>query len=641
MKKIFVIFILSLIIFSLPSISVAAKKTSSTNIIAFPTDPASPDPATPDTSSPPVQTFGVTKTVSGSSPSVVYQSFDSNFATPVVNLPSSTCITLDSPSQSVLLGNNVQNSSGALWYAGTSPAGTCNSPCTSGVCNFGVGFRAYFKFKYLTPDNSTDSKAVGDGFTFTVINAQNNDKSKRGGIVMKDVSGVPTTVFSMGELLGYAGPGNTTSDSSAPRANHLDGLGLEPPKFAIEFDTYPNTGSINDHGCSGNRNDTPNNHIALLFWGSNPSYRDLCHHNSTGKNYPRASFDDNIHGTGSFFHFDNYFKYGGFFDFYGFYHPHNSACQGGGHRDGYGYGHGHGPGPGGYYERAKGTSDYNWMEDGQYHRVRIEVTRKPAHPNVYRLKAWVDCESCSGTTCSACPTDENIYYQDIYTPYNNDEYPPNIDRTFILDRNRSEMLDTILVGFTQGTGAVTQNIQINNFAIYFPTLSINPTSAFHQRQADTGSLTVTAFTGCPWTANSNNNWITITGGATGTGNGSEQKVYYSVTANDTGMGRTGTITVSGQKFTVKQAASCSQYKIYNRHHHRWHHFKIGSTCKKVYRHYAFPITLPPGGAISRCATHNNSCGTALGSRSFEDAYAADTNRDCTVHYNADDTFSDR
>ncbi|HEX9927729.1 MAG TPA: carboxypeptidase regulatory-like domain-containing protein [Pyrinomonadaceae bacterium] len=68
--------------------------------------------------------------------------------------------------------------------------------------------------------------------------------------------------------------------------------------------------------------------------------------------------------------------------------------------------------------------------------------------------------------------------------------------------------------------------------------------------ATTGSFTVTAPAGCPWTAVSNNDsWLSVTSASPGSGNGT---VNYSVAANSN-AGRVGTITVAGQTFTVTQA----------------------------------------------------------------------------------------
>ncbi len=68
------------------------------------------------------------------------------------------------------------------------------------------------------------------------------------------------------------------------------------PKWLIEFDTYPNTGTETNNGCSGGRNDSANNHMALMFWGLNLAGN--CAAGSTASGYPQASFDDNIHGAG-------------------------------------------------------------------------------------------------------------------------------------------------------------------------------------------------------------------------------------------------------------------------------------------------------------------------------------------------------
>jgi hypothetical protein len=62
---------------------------------------------------------------------------------------------------------------------------------------------------------------------------------------------------------------------------------------------------------------------------------------------------------------------------------------------------------------------------------------------------------------------------------------------------------------------------------------------------------VTAGAGCAWTAVSNAASITVTSGASGSGNGS---VVFAVLANNTTVARSGTLTVAGQTVTVNQAA---------------------------------------------------------------------------------------
>jgi len=78
--------------------------------------------------------------------------------------------------------------------------------------------------------------------------------------------------------------------------------------------------------------------------------------------------------------------------------------------------------------------------------------------------------------------------------------------------------------------------------------TISPTSRTHASASGSGSIGVTAGAGCAWSAVSNNAWITVTSGASGSGNGTTN---YSVAAN-TGAQRNGSITIAGQTFSVTQ-----------------------------------------------------------------------------------------
>jgi hypothetical protein len=102
----------------------------------------------------------------------------------------------------------------------------------------------------------------------------------------------------------------------------------------------------------------------------------------------------------------------------------------------------------------------------------------------------------------------------------------------------------------------------SNNGIYYWTLTVlppcpftlNTTTATFGTGGGSGSVSVTASNGCAWTATSNNGFITITSGDSGSGNGT---VDYSVAANTGTTGRAGTMTVAGQTFTVTQAAGGS------------------------------------------------------------------------------------
>ena len=82
--------------------------------------------------------------------------------------------------------------------------------------------------------------------------------------------------------------------------------------------------------------------------------------------------------------------------------------------------------------------------------------------------------------------------------------------------------------------------------------SINPTSSSQPAGGGSGSVSVTAGTGCAWSAVSNSGFITITSGSSGSGNGA---VNYSVAANTSSSSRSGTMTIAGLTFTVNQAGT--------------------------------------------------------------------------------------
>lgn len=86
--------------------------------------------------------------------------------------------------------------------------------------------------------------------------------------------------------------------------------------------------------------------------------------------------------------------------------------------------------------------------------------------------------------------------------------------------------------------------------------TLSAASANAPMEGTNGTVDVTCSSVCNWTASSNNSWITITGGSSGSGNGT---VNYSVASNS-GSARSGTITIEDQTFSVNQAAdSCYEF----------------------------------------------------------------------------------
>ena len=103
------------------------------------------------------------------------------------------------------------------------------------------------------------------------------------------------------------------------------------------------------------------------------------------------------------------------------------------------------------------------------------------------------------------------------------------------------------------TGTITvagQTFTVTQAAVALPcTYTISPTSVPMPGRAGTGTVAVSAGTGCVWTASTNASWITVTSGASGQGSGS---VAFSVTANPSDQDRTGTLTIAGHTFTIRQ-----------------------------------------------------------------------------------------
>jgi len=96
------------------------------------------------------------------------------------------------------------------------------------------------------------------------------------------------------------------------------------------------------------------------------------------------------------------------------------------------------------------------------------------------------------------------------------------------------------------TGAKAYTLVVNGCGY-----TITPASQSFSASAATGAVMVAAGAGCAWTATSNAPWLTITGGANGTGAG---QIDYRVAAN-TGAAQQAVVTVAGQRHLVQQAAA--------------------------------------------------------------------------------------
>ena len=110
-----------------------------------------------------------------------------------------------------------------------------------------------------------------------------------------------------------------------------------------------------------------------------------------------------------------------------------------------------------------------------------------------------------------------------------------------------------------GPGGSTPSSPSNGFTFQVTcTYSVSPASRSIGSSGGSSTFSVTAPTGCAWTASSGTNWITITGGASGSGNGS---VAFTAAANPTTSSRNGSMTIAGQTRAVNQAGAPCTFSV--------------------------------------------------------------------------------
>jgi type II secretory pathway pseudopilin PulG len=148
-------------------------------------------------------------------------------------------IVIDTVQKTVQLGRGLADRFGSVWYKGDSDIANC----IEGNCFLGRGIRAYLEFEFDDTDSSADSTDHGDGFSFALISSATYTDGDTG---------------EGGEYLGYAGAGSGIG---------LTGNGLQPPKMAVEIDTFPNSGSGDVCGNNSRRDDGNANHTAVVYWG--------------------------------------------------------------------------------------------------------------------------------------------------------------------------------------------------------------------------------------------------------------------------------------------------------------------------------------------------------------------------------------
>lgn len=95
--------------------------------------------------------------------------------------------------------------------------------------------------------------------------------------------------------------------------------------------------------------------------------------------------------------------------------------------------------------------------------------------------------------------------------------------------------------------------QTANFVASSCAYTLSPASQSFAAAGGSGSVNVTSLNGCPWTATSSADWITVTSGASGVGNGT-----VNFTVSPTSVPRAGRISIAERNFVIYQESnSCS------------------------------------------------------------------------------------
>ncbi len=340
----------------------------------------------------------------------------------------------------VNLGAGVYYTFGAVWYSGTKHG--VNLFCIDGRCDFGLGLRSFFTIEFDQRD--------ADGFVFTIMNGVDNSPLDVGGD------------SELGELIAYAGDSrvykNNPDDPLKPISHWVDPDrdGIQPPKFGVEFDTYRNDGTCvcsSDWSTGGGRKDPgvfyPREHLSFVYWGDDLETGCGSQFNCRKEISPTQSwteaglktYDDNKHGSGLNTATNNVFQ---------------------------------------------ATSDLQkWYTISNYYEyaVRVEMHRSldavddNTDPNYgkyeYTNKVWVNRCSQSTNCAEFVNVDKTLWDLEGDYEVNSTDNPgfptyyPALEQTFYLEQADHEKLNTILVGFTEGTGAATQVAKIRNYKTVF------------------------------------------------------------------------------------------------------------------------------------------------------------------------------
>jgi hypothetical protein len=115
--------------------------------------------------------------------------------------------------------------------------------------------------------------------------------------------------------------------------------------------------------------------------------------------------------------------------------------------------------------------------------------------------------------------------------------------------------DTVVAGSGDATFPVSSGTyqSVNRGGVFVASISDTAGCWFNVQALNDLSASVTAPTGCGWIAVSGSPWIAVQSGRSGSGSGTVQLIAQ----QNTGVARSGIVSIAGQQFTVNQANACN------------------------------------------------------------------------------------
>ncbi|MEW6127039.1 MAG: C25 family cysteine peptidase [Acidobacteriota bacterium] len=172
--------------------------------------------------------------------------------------------------------------------------------------------------------------------------------------------------------------------------------------------------------------------------------------------------------------------------------------------------------------------------------------------NLPSTLVFTNCQSTNGGVCGGTGNNRTVTFASLAA---------NTSATITINAlvncgvlNNTSIGNTASVSSSTPDNSTANNLATATTLALNPGFNISPTSQDFPQNGGQGTVAVTGPTGCSFTAVSNDAWITIL-------SINASAVNFSVAVNNTGINRTGTMTIGGNTFTVNQSGTPCTYTL--------------------------------------------------------------------------------